>query len=121
EGEIRLTGSMISPVEVATGAVLGGSGTISNSVEFVQGSAFRVNILDEDTAEVLVVTESVTGEVDVIVPDELPGGEQEWLVMTADSLSAAFKSTNPLYGVYKRNGGKELWLTRKLGNTLIIR
>jgi autotransporter-associated beta strand protein len=121
EGEIRLTGSMISPMEVNSGAVLGGSGIISNSVDFAQGAALRVNILDEDTAEVLVVTESVTGEVDVIVPDELPGGEQEWLVMTADSLSAAFKSTNPLYGVYKRNGGKELWLTRKLGNTLIIR
>jgi autotransporter-associated beta strand protein len=121
EGEIRLTGSTITPMEVAAGAVLGGSGIISNSVEFAQGSAFRVNILDEDTAEVLVVTESVTGEVDVIVPDDLPEGEQEWLVMTADSLSATFKSANPLYGVYKRNGGKELWLTRKMGNTLIIR
>ena len=41
--------------------------------------------------------------------------------MTADSFDADFVSTNPRFALYTRNGGTELWLTKKLGTLIVVR
>ncbi|MDD4061884.1 MAG: hypothetical protein PHW08_14450, partial [Kiritimatiellae bacterium] len=121
DGELRVTGAIITPVSVEDGAALSGTGTISNAVTFAEGSAFRVNVLDATTAEVLTVTDAVTGTATALVPDELPDDDGEWLVLTATSLDADFVSTNPRWALYPRNGGTELWLTKKLGTLILVK
>ena len=45
----------------------------------------------------------------------------EWLVMTASSFAADFVPTNPRWALYTRNGGTELWLTKKLGTVILVK
>ncbi|MGI5869360.1 MAG: hypothetical protein ACOX9C_07955 [Kiritimatiellia bacterium] len=120
-GELRVTGSLTTPTTIEDGAVLSGTGSISNTVDFAQGSAFRINVLDENTADVLAVTDVVSGTATALVPETLPDNDGEWLVMTATSLDADFVSTNPLWKLYPRNNRTELWLSKKLGTLILVK
>ena len=75
----------------------------------------------ETTAAVLDVAGTVTASGEVTVPVAQDQADGEWLVMTADSFDAEFVSTNPRFALYTRNGGTELWLTKKLGTLILVK
>ena len=121
EGRLVLDGGASSDIAVATGATLAGDGTVDADLTFADDAVFEVEILDETTAAVLDVAGTVTASGEVTVPVAQDQADGEWLVMTADSFDAEFVSTNPRFALYTRNGGTELWLTKKLGTVLIIK
>lgn len=121
EGRLILDGGASSDVAVATGATLAGDGLIDADLTFADGATYEVKILDETTAAVLDVAGSVTSAGDVIVPVAQNQADGEWLVMTADSFDADFVASNPRFALYTRNGGTELWLTKKLGTLIVVR
>lgn len=121
EGRLVLDGGASSDIAVATGATLAGDGTVDADLTFADDAVFEVEILDETTAAVLDVAGTVTASGEVTVPVAQDQADGEWLVMTADSFDAEFVSTNPRWALYPRNGGTELWLTKKLGTLIVVR
>ena len=86
--------------------------------DFEAGSTLDIDI-DGETADVLVVSGTVTGNATIPVAQDLAEGE--WKVMTAASFNGNFLPTNPRWALYPRNGGTELWLTKKLATTIVIK
>ncbi len=121
EGRLVLDGGASSDIAVATGATLAGDGTVDADLTFADDAVFEVEILDETTAAVLDVAGTVTASGEVTVPVAQDQADGEWLVMTADSFDAEFVSTNPRFALYTRNGGTELWLTKKLGTLILVK
>lgn len=124
-GTLTGTGSLASDITVASGATLApgapdtiGTFTVNANVDFEAGSTLDIDIVGA-TADLLAVSGAVTGTVSVPVAQDLTEGD--WKVMTAGSLNGTFVTTNPRWALYTRNGGTELWLTKKLGTTIIIR
>ncbi|MDD4062050.1 MAG: autotransporter-associated beta strand repeat-containing protein, partial [Kiritimatiellae bacterium] len=120
-GRLVLDGGASSDVAVATGATLAGDGLIDADLTFADGATYEVKILDETTAAVLDVAGTVTASGEVTVPVAQNQADGEWLVMTADSFDADFVASNPRFALYTRNGGTELWLTKKLGTLIVVR
>ena len=121
EGRLVLDGGASSDIAVATGATLAGDGTVDADLTFADDAVFEVEILDETTAAVLDVAGTVTASGEVTVPVAQDQADGEWLVMTADSFDADFVASNPRFALYTRNGGTELWLTKKLGTLILVK
>ncbi len=125
EGTLAGNGSLASDLTVASGATLApgtpdavGTFTVNADVDFEAGSILDIDLVGE-TADLLVVSGAVTGTVSVPVAQDLTEGE--WKVMTAASFDGSFVPTNPRLALYTRNNGTELWLTKKLATTIIVR
>ena len=86
--------------------------------DFEAGSILDLDI-DGETADLLAVSGTVTGTATIPVAQDQATGE--WRIMTAGSFDADFVSTNPRWSLSKRNGGTELWLTKKLATTIVIK
>ena len=116
DGEVTGT----SP-SVASGAALGGNGTIAGGVTFAEGSAFAVQIAD-NTIPCLTVSGAVTGSPAVTVSaegrvrDNLSG----CILRSGSVLPSTFTCATKGYRLELREEGTELWLIKNPVAMLIV-
>ena len=116
DGEVTGT----SP-SVASGAALGGNGTIAGDVTFAEGSTFAVQIAD-NTMPCLTVSGAVTGSPAVAVSaegrvrDDLSG----CILRAGSALPATITRVTKGYKLELRENGTELWLTKNPTATFIL-
>lgn len=118
-GTLLIDGNWNSAVSVSSGASLGGTGTVSNTVAFADGAKFYVGVTNDAVSGVLSVTGAVSnaGTVAVDVDGSTLGGGSH-LLMTASSIAGTFTSA---YGpITKQNGDTELWIEIKPRGTMIL-
>lgn len=125
-GTLAGTGSLASDLTVgATGAVAPGTPgtvgtfTVNANVAFANGSVLKIDASGAN-ADLLAVTGAVTGSGTVSVTPTV-SGTGPWLVMTADSITPSFVSSDSDWYLSKRNGGTELWLLLDRKTVILIR
>ena len=123
-GKVVLDGTVTQgAVNVASGAAIGGNGSIATTLTFADGAKFGVDVAD-DVASCLNVTGAVTGGPVTINANVTSG---KWrtaqCVLKSDvAITATFNRGAGVGALELRNNGTELWASPKVpGFTIIIR
>ena len=116
DGEVTGT----SP-SVASGAALGGNGTIAGGVTFAEGSTFAVKIAD-NTIPCLTVSGAVTGSpaVEVSAEGRVRDNLSGCILRAGDPIPSTFTCSTKGYKLELRENGTELWLTKNPVALLIV-
>ncbi len=123
-GKFDLEGTIAQgAVTVASGAAIGGSGTIQTVLAFADGAKLAVNVADGE-AECLNISGSVTGSQIVVDATVLSGKwrEAQCVLKSGEAISATFKRGEGIGSLELRGNGTELWATPKRdGFAVVIR
>ena len=146
-GTLGITGTIVSPATVCTGAVLSGTGaivtnnatalivnaggiidpgsvggigtlTVTGNVFFATNGLFRVDASGAN-ADLLAVSGTVGGGPVLVKVNG--AGVGPWKIMTANNITASFTTDAPGYTVTKRNANTELWLAGRGGTGIFFR
>ena len=106
---------------VASGATIGGGGSISGDLDFAEGSFLAVSVAN-NAAPCLGVAGAVTGSAQVTVSaaDRVRDGFSACILRSGSALPANFRCATKGYRLELREGGTELWLLKNPSATLIV-
>lgn len=123
-GKFWLDGTVAQgAVNVASGAAIGGSGTILATLAFADGAKLAVDVVDGET-ESLTVTGAVTGSQIVVDATVLSGKwrEAQCVLKSGEAISATFKRGEGIRSLELRNNATELWaMPKRDGFAVVIR
>lgn len=121
-GTLMLDGPVsCSAVSVASGAAIGGSGSIATTLTFADGAKLSIAVTD-DEASCLTVTGAVTGG-PVTVDANVKSGKWKTTqcVLKSDAeITATFVRGGGIGALELRNNGTELWVTPKTSGLIIF-
>lgn len=122
EGTMILDGTVAQgAVNVASGAAIGGGGSIATTLTFSDGGLLAVNVAD-GAAPCLDVAGAVTGSAQVTVSaaDRVRDDFSACILNSGSALPATFSCATKGYRVELRNGDTELWLCKNPTGTVLI-